>query len=113
MNFKIFFDMIRGAEVNPFLGQKSTQMMSVYPFFDVIFSSLLPFFLHVSWYLWWVGWIGVVGDLGVVCGWLSRMMVLLVVVAALDRGVGGDGGGNDTYVIWVCTCTSYTQQQQN
>ena len=48
--------------------------------FDVIFLTLLPFSLSVSWYLWWVGWIGVVGNLGVVSWWLGGMMVLLVVV---------------------------------
>ena len=39
--------------------------------FDVILSSLLPFFFSVFWYLWWVGWLGVVGNLGVVCWWLG------------------------------------------
>ena len=43
--------------------------------FDVIFLTLLPFSLSVSWYLWWVGWIGVVGNLGVVSWWLGGMMM--------------------------------------
>ena len=56
------------APPEPFLDEFASFFNHV---FDVILSSLLPFFFSVFWYLWWVGWIGVVGNLGVVCWWLG------------------------------------------